>query len=147
VIFSGHVTNSAIKGIISRDNGVNGIMLNARSANNVIEDNTVAHNHGDGIVMSDSASNLVKNNRIMENRVGVFVSPSGSPGNTVVRNRVSNNVLAAQGVELQSSNSTHDNGGVVWIPSRVAVVWELAGGIGLLLWALTWLLRHRIRIH
>lgn len=122
IIFSDDVTTSTVMGCVSHNNGENGIMMDKRSVGNTISDNSVLGNRGDGIVLSDSPDTVLASNLIKSNRVGVQLSPTSVWSSQVTQNTVVDNVVAAQGVELESSNTVARNGGQ-WDLDWLTMVW------------------------
>jgi parallel beta-helix repeat protein len=142
IIFSNHVTASVIENSVSRDNGENGIMMDATSTGNTIRRNSVSGNRADGIVLSNSASNHIDGNQVRGNRVGVHASGSGADSQLLTNNVITHNVLASQGLALPAGNQATNNGGQ-WLPGRVVSIWVLTAVGFIVLVLITWYLRRR----
>lgn len=130
IIFSDHVTKSTIVNSTSKNNGENGIMMDELSTSNVISNNTITGNTGDGLVTSNSPSNVFNDNVVSNNRVGVRLDPRDNP-KTVTNNKVTNNGLASEGITLDNSNTSLDNGGQ-WNWTVVKTTWYVVTGLILL---------------
>jgi mannuronan 5-epimerase len=111
IIFANHVTRSAIRDSISRDNGENGIMMYQDSSQNLIKNDVVEHNRGDGLVVSYSSNDIFSNDMSTSNRIGIRVTASPNAHLTFTENQIIDNDLASQGVSLSSSNTISNNGG------------------------------------
>jgi parallel beta-helix repeat protein len=112
-----------VVGNITRNNHLNGIMMDESSNSNLIRDNIAEHNRGDGIVVASSSHNRIVGNSVRSNRVGIHVRGQ-SDGNMIRGNSVSENAKAAEGTDLVG-NSVRGNGGQ-WRPGVIATVWIAA---------------------
>lgn len=138
IIFSDHVTDSVIRNSTAYGNGENGIMMDEHSTNNVIENNTVHGNTGDGLVTSLSASNTFAHNRVFENRVGIRLGENDASGTRFIGNVITDNNKAAENIQLDASNVSHNNGGQ-WNVQVLLSIWTCVG-LGILSFAAVYLL-------
>jgi poly(beta-D-mannuronate) C5 epimerase len=125
-IFANHVTHSAIRDSVSRDNGEDGIMMYQNSAHNFITQDSVSHNSGDGLVVVSSPDNVFTADVASGNRVGVRVMETRPASITFEGNRIIGNGLTSQGMTLSGSNIALGNGGQ-WNPRVIKEIWTVLG--------------------
>jgi poly(beta-D-mannuronate) C5 epimerase len=140
IIFSDHVTAGTVRNNTTEYNGLNGIMMDEFSTGNVIEGNTSAFNHSDGIVLASSSNNTVMSNKIASNRIGITTRGS-TTGTIALHNTITHNKKAGQGITLTNNRAT-GNGGE-WRTGRIKLIWQIAAGLLIALWVVTWEARRR----
>ncbi|HET6519857.1 MAG TPA: NosD domain-containing protein [Geminicoccaceae bacterium] len=97
IILSRGVRDSWVVGNVVRGSGGSGIVLDDRSAGNVVAGNRVTHNEGDGIAVYESPDNVIWGNDVTDNgRDGLRVRNSWNVG--AYRNRLVDN--GGDGIEV-----------------------------------------------